>query len=220
MKVGVDSVLLGASCNSTNARRILDVGCGTGLLALMLAQKNPQAFVKAVEIDSEAAKEACRNAEASPWRVEVVCADFRMYASTTTEKFDLIISNPPYFENSLKNPEESKAVARHDKDLSYGELLSGVARLIEDNGHFYCILPVLSVSKFVNLAAEEKLYPASFLYVCTKEGKSPKRCIMSFTKRQNVPIENTIAVMSADSSSYTSEYIALTEDYYLFTANK
>ena len=214
MKVGVDSVLLGAWCKPSDVRRVLDVGCGTGLLALMVAQKAPDAGIVALEIDAAAAEEARLNAASSPWNVDVVCSDFKEYVAYAADKFDLIISNPPYFANSLKNPDAARCAARHDSCLSYEDLITGVSNLLSDYGEFYCIIPSDSLPHFKALAYNAGLFPFQMVHVSTVAGKAPKRCLLAFSRAKTAPCESSLSVMNPD-HTYTDEYVQLTQDYYL-----
>ena len=133
MKVGTDGVLLGAWTKVDTAKRILDIGTGTGLVALMLAQRS-SAHIIALEIDPLAARQAEENIMESPWqeRMEVICLDFNVY--TSKEKFDVIVSNPPFFIDSLTSPVESRTAARHNYSLPYSDLLQGVSAILNDHG--------------------------------------------------------------------------------------
>ena len=147
MKVGTDGVLLGAWASVERARRILDIGTGTGLVALMLAQRSLlDAKIVALEIDEAAAGQARENVARSPWqeRIEVVQADFKKYRSS--DKFDVIVSNPPYFVDSLECPDRQRAAARHNDSLTYEELLEGVNRLLAADGLFKRTLIAFSFS--------------------------------------------------------------------------
>ena len=128
MKVGTDGVLLGAWTRTGQGCSILDIGTGTGLIALILAQRIPDARITAVELDREAALQAAENVRNSPWaaRIEVVEADIRQYATRVSHPFDIIVSNPPFFNSSLHSPSEARTQARHTDSLSYAELFQGV----------------------------------------------------------------------------------------------
>ena len=141
MKVGTDGVLLGAWTSVDHSHRLLDIGTGTGLIALMLAQRCPQAFITAIDIDAEAVEQARENALSSPWkdRVEVLLQDICTFPAN--QQFDTIVSNPPYFIDSLKCPDDQRNTARHTDTLDAERLLASVARLLTDDGRFSIILP-------------------------------------------------------------------------------
>ena len=213
MKVGTDGVLLGAWTSVDGAQRILDIGTGTGLVALMLAQRS-RAFIIALEIDGAAVGQAMENVSHSPWqdRIEVVEADFRHYTSTTL--FDVIVSNPPYFADSLKCPDRQRNTARHDNELTYEDLLEGVSRLLSATGEFTVIIPADVSEKVKEIALDYSLYPYKQLNIITTPGLSPKRCLITF-KFQNQKCLTENMVIELARHEYSPEYIELTKDYYL-----
>lgn len=213
MKVGTDGVLLGAWPHVDGAQRILDIGTGTGLVALMLAQRS-KAFIVALEIDCSAVRQAIENVSHSPWqdRIEVVEADFKHY--TSTAQFDVIVSNPPYFTDSLKCPNQQRNTARHDNELTYKELLEGVSRLLSADGAFTVIVPADVSDKVKEIALNYSLYPYKQLNIITKPGLSPKRSLITFKfQDQKCQIENMIIELARH--EYSREYIDLTKEYYL-----
>ena len=216
MKVSTDGVLLGAWTDVQDASRILDAGTGSGLIAIMLAQRcHPNAHICAVEIDKDAAAQARENVHRSPWknRIEIVEKDFREYAPA--KKFDLIVSNPPYFANSLACPDVQRNMARHDTSLSYEELLNKVDELLTENGKFNVVIPTDSVSAFTDTASIGfSLYPLKQVDVTTKAGKRPKRTLICFSRRY-CPCNTKELVIEAPGPRYSDEYIRLTSPYYL-----
>ncbi|WP_294554329.1 methyltransferase [uncultured Bacteroides sp.] len=215
MKVGTDGVLLGAWTSVQNAHKILDVGTGTGLVALMLAQRSlPDADIIALEIDETAAGQARENVTRSPWkeRVEVVQADFRSYQSS--DKFDVVVSNPPYFVDSLECPDRQRNAARHNDSLTYEELLEGVAGLLAEDGAFTIVIPVDVADRVKMIAAVKNLYAVRQLNVITKPGSVPKRTLITFTfSNQECVVEELLTELARH--QYSEEYIALTREYYL-----
>ena len=158
MKVGTDGVLLGAWAPADGAERILDVGTGTGLIALQLAQRNPHARITAIEIDATAAGQAAENVSRSLWtdRVEVVCRDFRDYQPEN--RFDLIVSNPPYFIDALKCPDEQRCTARHAGNLNYDLLFRRSASLLKEQGVVSIIIPAEAEKTVVDTAWNHKFF--------------------------------------------------------------
>ena len=215
MKVGTDGVLLGAWTSVQNAHKILDVGTGTGLVALMLAQRSlPDADIVALEIDETAAGQARENVTRSPWkeRVEVVQTDFRSYQSS--DKFDVVVSNPPYFVDSLECPDRQRNAARHNDSLTYEELLEGVAGLLAEDGTFTIVIPVDVADRVKMIAAVKNLYAVRQLNVITKPGGVPKRTLITFTfSNQECVVEELLTELARH--QYSEEYIALTREYYL-----
>lgn len=215
MKVGTDGVLLGAWASVRNAHKILDVGTGTGLVVLMLAQRSlPDADIVALEIDKAAAGQAGENVARSPWkeRIEVVQADFRNYQSS--DKFDVIVSNPPYFVDSLECPDQQRNAARHNDSLTYEELLEGVAGLLAEDGAFTIVIPTDVADRVKMIATAKNLYAVRQLNVITKPGSIPKRTLITFTfSNQECVVEELLTELARH--QYSEEYIALTREYYL-----
>ncbi|WP_285827306.1 methyltransferase [Bacteroides acidifaciens] len=215
MKVGTDGVLLGAWASVQNAHKILDVGTGTGLVALMLAQRSlPDADIIALEIDEAAAGQARENVTRSPWkeRVEVVQTDFRDYQSS--DKFDVIVSNPPYFVDSLECPDQQRNAARHNGSLTYEELLEGVVGLLAEDGTFTIVIPADVADRVKMIAATKNLYAVRQLNVITKPSGIPKRTLITFTfSNQECVIEELLTELARH--QYSGKYIALTREYYL-----
>ena len=143
MKVGTDGVLLGAWCDVESAKMVLDIGTGTGLIALMIAQRTDCALIDAVEIDKSAYVQASGNFKDSRWcgRIGVFNLDFKQYVDECNTKYDLIVSNPPYFENSLKSSNLERTMARHTDSLSFDELLHGASMLLSESGIISLIVP-------------------------------------------------------------------------------
>ncbi len=216
MKVGTDGVLLGAWAQVEEAHHILDIGTGTGLVALMLAQRSSaNSSVVALEIDETAVLQARENVNRSPWkdRVEVVQADFRNYRSD--KKFDVIVSNPPYFIDSLECPDEQRATARHAITLTYEELLRGSVDLLSpENGKLTIVIPMNVVEKVKGLASTCGLYLNRQLLVITKPGGEPKRTLLTFTFQQQ-ECQEEVLLTEISRHQYSPEYIALTREYYL-----
>lgn len=215
MKVGTDGVLLGAWVPVQNARRILDVGAGSGLISLQLAQRVPEAFITAVEIDPDAAAQAQENIRQSPWsdRIEVVCCDFRAYHPEV--RFDLIVSNPPYFIDALKCPDSQRSTARHTSDLNYELLFGHSAHLLSEQGSVGIIIPSEVERLVIDTAWKYNLYPYRCLRVFTKPGKPCRRVLLVFSRQHHSCIEENLCIESEVHGQFTPEYIALTKEFYL-----
>ena len=214
MKVGTDGVLLGAWTPVEEAQRILDVGTGTGLIALMLAQRS-QGFIDAVEIDLEAFKEAKFNFEQSAWRdrLTVFNADFFEFSGLNTGKYDLIVSNPPFFVNSLKSQNLASAVARHDHRLTFAQLIKGARKLLGDQGRLCVIIPFDSFLDFRELARLSNFYLHSRLSVIPRVGMAPKRVLLEFSLLPVHPEETELSILD-ENGIYTLKYKSLTAPYY------
>jgi tRNA1Val (adenine37-N6)-methyltransferase len=215
MKVGIDSVLLGSwVAASGSEKNVLDVGTGTGLLALMMAQKISGATIVACEIDEYACEQACENISSSAWndRITVVNTDIRTY-TCTDEKFDLIICNPPYFEKSLKSKNSERNLARHNDCLPFPDLMDCVHRLLRDTGRFALIVPEEKAGQITELAAGKKLFPVRRLNVKPKETKPVNRVILEFSYTPQPTEEHTLTVRTED--GYSADYKLITGDFYL-----
>lgn len=214
MKVGTDGVLLGAWASVNNAQRILDVGTGTGLIALMLAQRS-NAMIDAVEIDESACEEAKFNFEQSKWsdRLKVFQTDFQLFADLLCELYDLIVSNPPFFVNSLKTSNAALAVARHNDMLSFNQLVFGARKLLNSTGRLCVIIPFGSCVEFRESARLAGFYLRKQTSVIPKSGKAPKRVLLEFTLQPGYPTINDLAVLDKN-GDYTDNYKKLTSPFY------
>lgn len=216
MKVGTDAVLLGSWVNTSNAKTILDIGTGTGIIALMLAQKS-DATIDAIDIDRNAFVQASENITDCKWkeRIQIHHISLQEYSSENKRKFDLIVSNPPYFVDSSKALEESRTNARHTDQLPFADLLSGVLNLLNDEGCFCVILPTKESQVFRDMAEEQKLFLTKLTRVSTLADRPEKRLLMQFEFSEKTIEENLITIEKDERHSYTDEYKDLTKDYYL-----
>ena len=216
MKVGTDGVLLGAWANVDDTKNVLDVGAGTGLISLMIAQRC-NAKVLGIEIEKNAAKEASENVQNSPWKNRVVIKNisFQEFVNSSKEKFDLIISNPPFFSNSFKNEIKNLAIARHNDLLPFSELIKSSIKLLNENGRLAVILPVIQAEEFIELAKPEGLYLSILTKVKPKEKKESNRFLMEFTKKQTILKTDYLTIYNEPGTDYTDLYKQLTRDFYL-----
>lgn len=244
MKVGTDGVLLGAWAQG--GRRILDIGSGTGLISLMMAQRFPEAEVVGIDMDADACGQARENVMASPFRdrVEIECCRLQDFggagvsktaealetaeglkadggASETAEGlkadgvFDAIVSNPPFFVDSLKNPDSKRTMARHTDSLPFRDLFAGVKRLLSDDGIFSAIVPVEVVEQFVAESCILGFYLIRKCGVKTVERKQPKRFMLSFAKHRILPYEEHVKTMMDSQGNRSEWYRKITEEFYL-----
>ncbi len=214
-KVGTDGVLLGASVDISSARRILDIGTGTGLIALMLAQRS-DAEIVAIEADRDSFLQACDNVNMSPWnkQIKVKNTDLQNFCKGSA-RFDLIVSNPPYYRGSLKSPDPRKSATRHNDSLSSTELLDGVLRLMEENGSFHLILPYVEGSLFIAEASSYNLFCNSILKIKPNLQSEVRRLILSFNTKKKNTTERFLTIERGQRHQFTDEYINLTKDFYL-----
>lgn len=216
MKLGTDSVLLGCFTKVDGAEYILDIGTGTGILALMMAQKS-NAQIDAVEIDVEAFKQAEQNAKESPWHDRIRIHHSAIQNFSSTNKYDLIISNPPYYRNA-KNmgiEDEKRALARHDKDLPFEDLCKQAYRLMKDDALFWLILPQQEGLEFIQIAKQHNLLLHYKINIKPKPEKEINRLILAFGKSNKTYIESTFIIYQSDGIA-TDEYVELTKDFYLW----
>ncbi|HIZ27078.1 methyltransferase [Barnesiella sp. An55] len=216
MRVGTDGVLLGAWCRLEGASRILDVGTGTGLIAIMAAQRSA-ARIDAVELDFGAACDAAQNAGLSPWsdRITVYGTDFgSCYSRYSHPLYDHILSNPPYFVQSLLPPDRKRERARHTGSLDYETLFEGASALLLPGGRLSIISPADLEEHLVFVAMLYGFYPARFTYVSGIAGRAPKR-LLSEWSRERKPLETNVLAVECRGTGYTPDYVALTHDFYL-----
>lgn len=216
MKVGTDGVLLGAWCRlRTEDLRLLDIGTGTGLIALMMAQRAPQAHITALDIDPLCAAEARANADASPWgeRIEVVQMPVQSYRPN--RRFDLILSNPPFFSDALRSPDAGRTRARHTDTLPFAELLDALDRLLTLEGHFAVVLPPEEARRFLHLASGI-FWLVARTDVQTTPRSGIRRVLLEFSRRRpDAPPEPCLLTIQTAPGAYTEEYRRLTKDFYL-----
>ncbi len=232
MKVGTDGVLLGAWCRIEpgHDKAILDIGTGTGVIALQLAQRTEEvaAAIEAIEIDPAACEAAARNFSASEWadRLTLHCMpiqEFSLAASTTAAQnyFDHIVSNPPWFTDSLASPDTSRNLARHTQSLNYGDLMKCCFRLLKPDGRISLIVPAGAETKTMIEAAHSRDFAVSRLTEVHSTPKSgPKRTLVEFMRRNHThggPVEPDVLVIEgAEQGTFSPEYRALTRDFYLY----
>lgn len=208
MKVGTDGCLLGAwaGCAHDNVAKILDIGTGTGLISLMMAQRFPDAVVDAVDIDDGAVRQAEINIAASPFseRIKVSRCAVQEYSGS----FDVIVSNPPYFVDALECPDDQRTLARHASTLSYSELMHAAYRMLDDDGEFSVIIPSDYRERLESAAAIAGFHAHRCCAVFTSQKKPAKRYLLSFTKKKLLP-ESTSLLIDSD------EFRQLLRDFYL-----
>jgi tRNA1Val (adenine37-N6)-methyltransferase len=216
MKVGTDAVLLGAWITPNGSKKILDIGTGTGIIALMLAQKTAAEIV-AIDIDRDSTEQAKLNVEESNFRnIEVQNVSLQVLAQTCEQKFNLIVTNPPYFIDSLKSNDGNRTIARHADLLPFEDLISGVKKLLDEKGKFCLILPKNEAGIFRELAKQKGLYLSKLLRVRTRSDRdTEKRHLMQFEFKETEFSESTLVIESDRNMKYSEEYRELTKDYYL-----
>lgn len=218
MKVGTDSVILGSWVRIGEARTALDIGTGTGLLALMLAQRSSRLVVDALEIDAEAAGQAAENVKESPFsdRVNVIHGDFREFSGQTSKRYDLIISNPPYFHRSIAPSEAPRMVARHAQTLGAVEILEKAAELLSPEGQLCMVMPFEQLEGVVSDGLSSGLHPARILEIHATPESGPKRsCVMFSIQKHAQPGVEKLVIEEGGRHCYSDKYRELTRDFYL-----
>lgn len=230
MKVGTDGVLLGAWAEG--GQRILDIGSGTGLISLMMAQRFPEAQVWGIDIDPDACMQARENVAASPFadRVGIACCALQNLSEEHLVRgseelmemkegegnlFDAIVSNPPFFVNGLKNPDSKRAMARHSDSLPFPVLMKGVRRWLSDEGVFSAIVPADVLESFVSEAYCSGLSLVRQCGVKTVERKQPKRYLVAFSKRRAGMMDKCTEIMMDSDGNRSEWYAKITEEFYL-----
>ncbi|WP_269234369.1 tRNA1(Val) (adenine(37)-N6)-methyltransferase [Flavobacterium flavigenum] len=218
MKVGTDGVLLGAwSPVNHNPFSVLDIGAGTGVIALMLAQRSQAQQIDALEIDEDAYEQAVENFENSPWGDRLFCfhAGLDEFIEEPEDEYDLIVSNPPFYSEDYKTSNEQRDLARFQDAMPFEELVEAADLLLSENGIFAVILPFKEEKNFIALAKEAQLYSTKITRVKGTQTSEIKRSLLAFSRNENQEAEIDELVIEIDRHVYTPEYIELTKDFYL-----
>lgn len=220
MKVGTDGVLLGAWATLTNnPYSILDIGSGTGLIALMLAQRSNAEQIDALEIDENTYEQCVENFENSNWGDRLFCyhASFQEFVEEMhdEEQYDLIISNPPFYTSSYKSENEQRDLARFEDALPFEHLLQGSSLLLSEKGVFCVIIPFAAEEKFISIAIHFELFPSKITRVKGTPSTETKRSLIAFSKAKNNNPATDVLVIETSRHEYTQEYINLTKEFYL-----
>ena len=216
MKVNTDGVLLGAWADVSNSDNVLDIGTGTGVIALMIAQRSSKSKIIGIEIDNASANEAIENVNNSKFRdqVSIVHESIQEYAKNHSDKFDLIISNPPFFTGGTFSANENKANVRHTIKLPHGDLLNAVNTLLGPDGNFALILPYIEGLRFIELAERSQLFVSRITEVHHRPEKPIERLLINFVKKKVTVKKSELLIMDPDLTNYTRDFIELTKDFY------
>lgn len=215
MKVNTDGILLGAIAQLENCHHILDLGTGSGLVALMLAQRtNDRCHITALELEPNAYRQAVENAKNSAWATRISVLQGDVMTQDFTQKFDLIVSNPPYFEDSLATRTEERDLARSVLDSSHLDWLKQAKQWLAENGRITFILPTEPAEKLLTQSEQIGLYCIEQWLIFTKVGKTAKRRVMSFSLKQQKCVQNELVIYDID-NQYTPEFKKLTQNFYL-----
>lgn len=216
MRVGTDGVLLGAWTNCSSAQKILDIGTGTGIVSLMLAQRTSDSTtIVGIDIDQGAISDAVENFRKSPWnnRLQAIYSSIQTFSNAGL--FDLIVCNPPFFSNSLKATDPSRNLARHTDALPYCDLFENVAKILSPNGLFAVVIPADIEPTFRNLAANYKLFTHRLLRVRPNPSKPVKRILVEYAFNAELKEESEIIIETERHHEYTYDFKSLITDFYL-----
>lgn len=218
MKIGTDGVLLGAwSPIENNPFSILDIGTGTGIIALMLAQRSSATQIEALEIDEEAYEQATDNFENSPWNDRLFCfhAGLDEFVEEPEDEYDLIVSNPPFYSEDYKTKDEQRDLARFQDAMPFEDLIEAAALLLSENGVFAVIIPYKEEENFIKIAKEYEIYPVKITHVKGTPISEIKRTLLAFNRSPKASITTDELIIETERHIYTPEYIKLTKDFYL-----
>jgi len=218
MKIGTDAVLLGAWCPINNHPfSILDIGAGTGILSLMLAQRSNAAQIDAIEIDDEAYEQCVENFESSPWGDRLFCfhAGLDEFLNEPEDEYDLIISNPPFYSENYKTDSTQRDLARFQEAMPFEDLIEAARLLLSENGIFAVIIPFKEEEKFIDLCAEVELYPIKVTRVKGTPTTEVKRSLLAFKRYELSVLTADELIIETARHQYTEDYTALTKDFYL-----
>ena len=219
MKVGFDGILLGAWANTNRAGLMLDIGTGTGILALMQAQKNEKLNIIAIEPDLDSYLEAKENILNSDWhnRIKIKHTTLQSFARKTNLKFDYIICNPPFFDSKLKYISKDKAIARHTVSLSHKELIGMSANLMKNKAALFLILPYDLKMEIIEMAKNFSLFLTKSCEVYTNANKRPKRLLLRFEKGKSIKeSEENVLYIYDKSRQYSEKYLKIVKDFYIW----
>ncbi|MEO0339272.1 MAG: methyltransferase [Bacteroidota bacterium] len=219
MKVGTDGVLLGAWASVDDANHILDIGAGTGVIAIMLGQRTQDSTAKvhAVEIDEKAAAQAKENMQATDWsaRMELYQESIQDYSRKSDLKYDLIVSNPPFFSGGTFSHNQDRNDVRHTIKLPHGDLLIAIRRLLSKQGRFCVVLPLIEGLRFQEMAGEYSLYCTKKTKVKSKADKGVERLLLQFEWDDQPEQVDELVIQHEGRNDWTEAYIGLTRDFYL-----
>lgn len=218
MKVGTDGVLLGAWCPVEGIGKALDIGTGTGLIAIMLGQRNPEVVIHAVEIDPEACRQAAENMASTPWcdRLYIHEESIQDFSRSKDKSFDLIVSNPPFFTGGTFSDQQDRNSVRHTVKLPHGDLLRAVRDLLSEDGRFCVVLPLIEGLRFKELAATYHLYCTKVTEVLPKADRPVERLLMQFEWVEKACTTDQLVIQKEARNEWTDEYVAMTKDFYLY----
>jgi len=219
MKVGTDGILLGAWASTKGVEKVLDIGTGTGLIAIMMAQRTAEeVLVDAVEIDAVSCEQARANMKNAPWHKRLNCLESSIqdYAKLTNQRYDLIVSNPPFFSGGTISQNQDRNSVRHTIKLPHGDLLLAARKLLNEHGRLAIILPYIEGLRFKEMATSYRLYCRRLTGVRSKADKEIERLLMEFELSPGELAEDELVIQEKGHYEWTEAYTALTREFYLF----
>lgn len=216
MKINTDGVLLGAWVNCDGVESILDIGTGSGVIAMMLAQRSAAKKIVGVEIDKESVLEAAQNMKECQWstRLQAVHDSIQDYAKTNRSEFDLLVSNPPFFSGGTLSSTQQRSLVKHTVKLSHNDLLRSAFSLLKPDGEFCVVLPYIEGLRLVELAEQSRLYLNRICEVHSFKDSPVERLLLAFKKSKESLLKESL-VIRANKDEFTEAYCALTRDFYL-----
>ncbi len=216
MKINTDGVLLGAWVDCENVNSVLDVGTGSGVIAIMLAQRCEADRIEGIEIDKQSYEEASSNMAESPWknRLSAICQSIQEYAEGAESDYDLIVSNPPFFSGGTLSSTQKRTLVKHTVKLPHSDLLRAAYKLLSKQGQFSVVLPYIEGLRFIELANQYRLYCSRKCEVSSFKDSPVERLLLTFEKEQKELVEESIYIRKNE-KDYSEEYVALTRPFYL-----
>ncbi len=216
MKVNTDSCIFGALVKANNPLSVLDIGTGTGLLALMLAQRFENACIEAIEPDRNSFRQAEENFLNSPWknRIQLYREDIHKFSENSLNRYDMVLCNPPWYYKHKISPYPGRNTAKHQDTLNWEILAGAVDRIIADQGIFYILLPLSMISEFFKVINRYHLYPGLKHFIQSGQNHPPERIIAGFGRKPGPVKESTLTILD-ETGNYTSQFRELLKDFYL-----
>lgn len=215
MKVGTDAVLVGSWADCRGSENILDIGTGTGIISLMLAQRFPKIYIKAIEIQKKSFLNAKLNFQNSKWSDRLEAINVSLLWFSTYVKFDFIISNPPFYKNKFKSDNIKNNISKHIDDLTFDVLIQKTVELLNVNGRCAFIIPFENKEEFIDIAKSKNLLLSRFKNVKGNQKSNIKRSLLEFTFHKSDILEEEILIIEDNRNNYTKQYINYTSDFYL-----
>jgi tRNA1Val (adenine37-N6)-methyltransferase len=216
MKVGTDAVLLGIAADVAGAKSILEVGTGSGVIAMILAQRS-DALIDAIDVDQDSVRQARENVASSPWpeQINIIHSSLQEFTPSNKRKYDLVISNPPFFSGSYKSHQKKRNIARHNEQLTFDELIENADKLLHEAGNLWVILPVKESLQFIDIAEYKGFYVQYILKIIPKAGKDYNRLILRLNREETDNIAIKTLTHWQEDGKWTPEYIKFTREFYI-----